>query len=281
MVLEARRESLLQGLHWEVGRFVDGTTPVFTGSFRATDMRGGWDSEHGDGEVDTIEAVAFIEAITWPEAGTQLVMVDLETGRAVALRQLESTSSTTDGSLVSDCAGSSYSFPSSCEGCVPALDPDAETLQLDELVLPGTWFNGGQQADLTVELQLARLDPADLTLAHLQAIGGAGCESPGWGGDYTLTDGVLSAPVESWWSADVASPGCSVACDWDEAYMPDGVSTMGGCGQEVGFEAEVYIHLDDPDERGVRAPVLEEPYVCCSYADPCGGAALFSRCWPE
>ena len=107
VVLEARRESLLQGLHWEVGRFVDGTTPVFTGSFRATDMRGGWDSEHGDGEVDTVDAVAFIEAITWPEAGTQLVMVDLETGRAVALRQLESTSSTTDGSLVSDCAGSS------------------------------------------------------------------------------------------------------------------------------------------------------------------------------
>ncbi len=276
-----RLDSHMQHLQYEVGRFVDGSVPVFVGSVRASDTRGQWDGVHGDGALDTTSAVAFLETTSWPGPGLQLVIVDSVTGRTVALRQLDETPGKTSGSLVLDCLGSSYSFPSSCAGCIAGLDPAADAITIDELVLPGTWFNGGQQADLTVEVALDRVEPAAVTFDQLTALGGAACNPNGVGAAYALVDGDLVRSVEGYWSAGVSAPGCSESCKREDAWQPDGVSVIGGCTQDVAYTAKAFLTLSDPTRRGLLDETPGEPTVCCSYADPCGGAALFSRCWPD
>jgi hypothetical protein len=273
----------LDTLLWipEIGRFLDGSTPVFVGTFSARDTRGGWDSEHGDGVVEEGAALAWLGPETWPGPGRRLVIVEVATGRAVSLRQLDSAPGHTEGSLVMDCSGS-YSYPSSCAGCVAALASGAQKLQLGPVALTGKWWGGGQPANLSIEVSLTRVAAADVTVEQALALGGSACTPPGLAAAFRVESGALVTTVSDYWSRSVASPGCSVACAaYEGAPQPDGVSVMGGCYQELQWSGEVFAPLDDPSAIALRDVQLGEATVCCGYADPCGGAAMFSRCFPE
>ncbi|MEZ4268704.1 MAG: hypothetical protein R3F39_20285 [Myxococcota bacterium] len=267
--------------HADMGRFLDGSTPVFVGTFSARDTRGGWDSEHGDGVVESGAALAWVGPETWPGPGRLLVVVEVATGRAVSLRQLDSAPGRTEGSLVMDCSGS-YSYPSSCTGCVAPLDLGAEKIQLAPTELAGKWWSGGQPANLSIEVSLTRVAAADVTVEQALTLGGSACTPPGLAAAFRVEEGALVTTVSDYWNRSVDAPGCSVACAAHEgAPRPDGVSVMGGCYQELQWSGEVYAPIEDPSAIGLRDVQLGAVTVCCNYADPCGGAALFNRCFAE
>jgi hypothetical protein len=90
----------------------------------------------------------------------------------------------------------------------------------------------------------------------------------------------IVAPVTGWWSTPVEAPACDVECGGEEAYPGASPTSYGSCYQELTYSAELFLNLDDPSVRGVRSLSIESQTVWCQYADPCGGAALFSTEFP-